>query len=781
MPLLPRSRVLRTFTETPHRVTLVAAAPGFGKSVAIQQFCESSATPALHYEVRADSFVPFVRGLAEAASPHVPGLRASFAGAIELAMQAAKPHEEAALWMLDHLKAAKIGAIAIEDLHRTAADERVGKFLVRLVTGAPAQIRWVLAARERAALPESAMAQAAIEIAFVGDDDLRLTEAEAAAIAKSTGLGLREMRRLFELTGGEPAAFHFGAHVFDAGDSPSAPVYEYYAGRYFERCPANLRDMLLGVCVFDDVDEDLLSRSPWASCAHYVPSLAGNGLVFSARGRGRYRIHEPFRAFLHKRLGDAKMQSAAQRTAALLLEGHGSVGDALELYLKAEDAANVLRVCERYGFDLAERGHLDVLRRALTRLGEKQTHKSATLLALKAISESFSGRTDTAESWFLHALRLADDTKLHAAIAHKYAIDLIRQGRAKAVEILEPYAAQDSLDGELAANIHSTLATAYVVAGRFDEAKAAMERALPFAVSSDSVSLHAAIQHQAAWVGLFTGAIPAARQHATRAVELALACDAYDVAARAYSVLFNIKCELEDDAQASLKILNDIWDCGLKAGDVRMRLFALVGSFDIAAELGDTDTLARMERTLEAHEIDYADPLVTQAVLPAQALRLAASGDFIEAFRLLQPTAERQATDDRRALRFAEIALYAAGAGLPADARAAIAQVLERIPPLEPGVRRTMRTNAILAVALYLVGRRSDALQRLHALTSTQQQSSIRIRMLTQTLEVLFARWDGAENYDRLLDALQALRASDFGGIAAVLAALPYKVPVTAA
>lgn len=781
MPLLPRSRVLRTFTETPHRVTFVAAAPGFGKSVAIQQFCESSSAPAVHYEVRADSFVPFVRGLAEAASQLAPGLRASFAGAIELAMQASKPHEEAALWMLDHLKAAKIGAIAIEDLHRTAGDERVGKFLVRLVTGAPAQIRWILAAREREALPETAMAQAAIETAFVGEHDLRLTEAEAAAIAKSAGLARREMRRLLELTGGEPAAFHFGAHVFDADDAPSAPVYEYYAGRYFERCPSNLRDMLLGVCVLDEVDEELLSRSPWASCAHFVPSLAENGLVFSARARGHYRIHEPFRAFLHKCLGDARVQSDAQRTAALLLEGRGNVGEALELYLKAEDPANILRVCERYGFDLAERGHLDVLRRALTRLGEQQMHESAMLLALKAISESFGGRTDTAESWFLHALRRAQDTKLHATIAHKYAIDLIRQGRADSVGLLEAYAAQDMLTGELAANIHATLATGYVVAGRFDDAKAAMERALRVTASSDSVSLHAAIQHQGAWVALFTGAIPQARQHAARAVELALSCDAYDIAARAYSVLYNITYDVEDDARASLKILNDIWDCGLKAGDLRVRLFALACSFDVAADLGDTESLARMERTLQAHEIDYADPLIGQTLLPAQALRLASAGDFLEAFHLLQPTAERQATDDRRALRFAEIALYAAAAGLQAQARAAIAQVLERFERLEPSVLRTLRTNAILAVALYLVGRRTDALARLRDTASAQQHASLRIRMLTQTLEVLFARWDGAENYERLLDALQTLRTSDFGGIAAVLAALPYKLPVTAA
>jgi hypothetical protein len=188
-----------------------------------------------------------------------------------------------------------------------------------------------------------------------------------------------------------------------------------------------------------------------------------------------------------------------------------------------------------------------------------------------------------------------------------------------------------------------------------------------------------------------------------------------------------------------------------------------------------------MERTLEAHEVDYADPMISQALLPAQALNVAAAGDFEEAYRLLSPTADRQISDDRRALRFAEIALYAAAAGHISEARAAIAQVLARFDALEPNMRRTLRTNAILAVALYLVGRRADARERLREVATAQQHASLRIRMLTQTLEVLFARWDGAENFARLLEALQVLRASDFGGIAAVLAAMPYKIPVNAA
>lgn len=777
MPLLTRERLTRRLSESSNRAVLIVAGSGFGKSVAVRQFCDGFAEPIVHYEVRADAFVPFVRGFVESAAQLAPGLKASFAGAIEFAMQSSKPHDEIALWMLDHFKSANVRAIAIEDIHRACADERVGKLIVALLADSPGRIRWILATRELHTLPYEAIEQAGIDAVRITGNDLRLTPGEAREIALTSGLPDEHRERLLEVTAGHPAAFHFGAYVFEPRDLPGDDAYQFYASRYFERCAPDLRALLLGMCVLDEIDEDLVKRSQWAGAAHYVASLAADGLIFSRLTGGRYRFHEPFRSLLLDRLGGPQVRRDYEQGCALMLEARGDVARALELYVSAEDAVNARRLCEEHGLDLADHGRIDLLRRAFNCIGEAELHESAALLALKAVSESLAGRTDTAEAWYLHSLRLAQEPELRATISYRYAVDLIRQGRAEAVTLLEPYTKQ-TLKPELAALVHSTLATAYVVATRFDEARAVMQSALNFIAASDSVTLHASIQHQVGWVALFTGDIAAAKQYASRAVELALSSALYDTAARAYSVLYNITYEVEDDVRASLDVLNSIWDCGLKAGDVRVRLFALAGSFDVAAELGDTETLVRMERLLEAHEVDYADPVVSETLLPGQALRIAATGDFVEAFRLISPTAESQITGDRRALRFAEIALYAAAAGYAQETRTAIARALDQLDDVDPRLRRAMRTNAILAVALYLIGRRSDALQRLNDVSSAGEHASLRIRGLTQALKVLFERWEGAENFDRVLDTLEALRASDFGGLAAVLAALPYRLPL---
>jgi len=781
MPLITRERVTRRLLEAGSGVTLIAARPGLGKSVAFRQLCESSTDPVLHYETRADAFVPFVRGLVDAAARIAPGLQTSFPGAIEFAMQSSRPHDEVAIWMLDHLKAAKVRVVAVEDLHRATADARVGRLLVRLVSDSAQSIRWVFAARDRQTLPLEALRATGAQIVELGEDHLRLQRDEAWQLAQCTAFPHEHFSTLFEVTRGVPAAFHFGLFAFDAQELPSADAYEFYANRYLDGCPADLLEMLLGLCVLDEVDDELLERSPWASCAHYVHSLADEGLMFLRRDGDRYRLHEPLRALLLERLGSSISRRQAQRSCGLMLEDRGAIERALELYIRCGDVTSTRRLCESHGFQLIDQGHIDLLRRALASLEKTDVQSSAPLLALRGLCESLAGRSDTAESWYLHALRMAEHTELRATIAHRYALDLIRQGRPEGVTILEPYAAHSWLPPELAAHLHSTLATAYVVAKRFDDARVAIERARTFMAASDSVSLHAAIEHQISWVALFTGDIPPARRHASRAVELALSCSLYDIAARAYSVLLNITYELEDDMRAALKVLNAIWDCGLKAGDVRLRLYALTGSFDAAAELGDTDALERMGRSLDAHEVDYADPLISETLLPGQALRLAAAGDFLEAFRLLAPTAERQITDDRCALRFAEIALYAAAAGRMGEARSAVARALERVEHLDPNLRRALRANAMIAVALYVIGRRGDARERLNKLTSSQHHASLRIRTLIQALKVLFDRWDGSENFDRLLDVLETLRTSDFGGIAAVLSALPYQLPVNAA
>ncbi len=402
---------------------------------------------------------------------------------------------------------------------------------------------------------------------------------------------------------------------------------------------------------------------------------------------------------------------------------------------------------------------------------ERASH-SAIALAVRAIAESNAGRYDIAESWYLHAIEAAQSPVLRAEIAHRYGLDLARQGRRDGIDLLERYVGED-LPVELDASLRSTLATAYVLAERYDDARKMMATALTLIDADSSKQLQAKVHHHAAWVALFTAQIAEAKSYATKAVELALECGLYDVAARSYSVLYNVVYDVEDDPQAALEILDRILDCGLKSGIVSVRLFALLGAIDIRAELGDAKGIWRIEKMLAAHGIDYSSAATSAALLPAEALTLAGRGKFAEAYLLIFPTGERQPTADRRAVRFSEIALYAAAGGLSSEATAALKEVEDCLRGCDPAARRSIRTQLNRALALRLLGKGNEAYAILKYVESVHSTMSTRLRALYRVILAIFAHWDGVDNYNDIYNTLHLLREENFGGIAAALASLP--------
>jgi hypothetical protein len=297
--------------------------------------------------------------------------------------------------------------------------------------------------------------------------------------------------------------------------------------------------------------------------------------------------------------------------------------------------------------------------------------------------------------------------------------------------------------------------------------------ALALLDGGSSKQLQAKIHHHAAWVALFTGQIGTAKACAAHAVQLALECDMYEVAARAYSVLYNVSYDVEDNPKTTLEILDHILDCGLKAGSASMRLFALLGTIDIRAEIGDAESLAAIEKTIDAYGIDYSDRATSETLLPAEALTLAGRGRFAKAYDLIFPTGERQVTPDRRALRFSEIALYAAAGGLTAQAEVALVEVKARLRECDQSARRTIRTQLNRALATHLLGRTGEAYAILEFVARFTGMMSDRLRRLYDSVSAIFRHWDGADNYDEVYESLRALRMADFGGVAAAVASLP--------
>ena len=772
--LITRERLhARIGSALSKRIAIVCAPAGFGKTVTIRRALNRHQIQAVRYDLRPEdaSEAALARGLADALSGIAPGLRSSYATAVEYALQCADPHEQLARWFERHLQSLST-CVLLEDVHRAGAGTNSSLLIRSLIEYTP-QIRWILTTREQLDLPVARWVDAGMASEPITTEDLRLTEGEAGELAQRCNFPPELITTLFDVTHGWPLAFHIGASLPDAVTELTAlrprkrgDAYEFLVRRLFEHYDTALQSLLLETSVFDAIDRTLLgskANESWERLA----AVAREGLLLLEPREGTLRYHDLFQQFLHAELRLRGTWERSLQTGAAALERCGRIPEALRLYVRAKSSPDVLRLCEAHGFELMEMGRRDELSEALAVV---QQDESAVCIALRAMNESFLGRTDIAESWFLHALQKAVKPEIRAQIAYRYAVDLIRHGRTDAISLLEPYVNSEEQPDALRALMQSTLATAYVLTGRFDEASQGMQQALALVRPNESVSLQAKIHHHAAWVDLFTGDIEQAKAHAGVSVDLALQNGMYDMAARAYSVLYNIVYDVDDNPVEAMRVLDRVLDCGLKAGSPQVRLFALLGMLDIAAEVGDTDEVDRIVHTLSAHEVDFSDANASEALLPAQALRRAGQGEFAEACRLLMVSGARQITPDRRALRFSEIALYAAAANMRADAQRALGEVLPQLDSLEAAVRRTVRTQLNCVLALRLLGDTNRA----HALAvTTTLRDNDRLYAFKCAVDTILRRWDGHSNLAEVAEALEWLHAQHFGGLANVLAALP--------
>jgi DNA-binding CsgD family transcriptional regulator len=451
----------------------------------------------------------------------------------------------------------------------------------------------------------------------------------------------------------------------------------------------------------------------------------------------------------------------------LLERRRGSDAPALALFARVGAVDHIVRVVEAHGIVLLERGESELLAAALEAVPEAVRRQHAAVIGVRAMLDANRGRFDIAENGFVAAIERASDIELRVALVHRYAIELVRQGR-DCIALLESYARDEALPPALRVPILGTLATGYVRAGRMDDALATVQRALD-SLEPLGDDLRARIYQQAAYVHQFAPAHARARTYATLAVELATERGLFEVAARAYSVMYALISGDDDDPIGALAALDKLEECARKGASRQVRLFGAVESYAIEVDRDDEAAIERLERELLD---DDATARSHGALLPAHALRASWEGDFRRAYELLAGTAERQEVDERRALRAAETALYAFAAGLSAEGEESLryaAAALERCK-VSP---RAVRAELTLALTELVRGRSSSAHRHLAEAERKLAPPMRRLRALAGAVKAMVRVQLEQADPAALTAALERLRAEHFGGIARLLAALP--------
>jgi len=355
-----------------------------------------------------------------------------------------------------------------------------------------------------------------------------------------------------------------------------------------------------------------------------------------------------------------------------------------------------------------------------------------------------------------------------------YACDLMRRGRSDAITLLKPDAAFFEAPPEVRVAVMSALGAAYVLEDRMDLARKWVERALAAAERLHDDVLSARVHHQAAFVSLYSGDSKTAKRLATKAASLAEQEGVFEVAGGAYSVLYNVAADLDDDPHAAASFLELIASCGAKCGSVDKQLYAWVAAYEIAIERGDSRAAAGIEGELIEFDVQYSARPAMQALLPARARQLAWYGDFERAFRLLDSSAPQQQTIDRQAERWSEIAVYAAAAGQRSEATHAATMAWRMTKHDSEGNElRLWRTRAFCALAFVLLGCITAPRIILASLHDDLPPERERLWALVNAIEALALRRAGERNHESMASALDELRRRHFGGVARVIEALP--------
>ncbi len=786
--ILRQRLVQRILRATQFRLTMLVAGAGFGKSIAVRDFLQTHPLEHVRFNVKPDnrSLISFVRGLANAISATNPHLRLSLAGALEAAKQSTDPAKALADWLLAHLESAPT-TIVIDDLHYVSIDAEVSSVstLLRiLVDQTRGKKRWIISTRSNMELPVSAWSESGAMDAPVDENDLRFTVDDARAVARLTNarLGDDEIAELLNLTDGWPAAFMLGLSTPERTSAlreRTAPthgyIYRYLAQSVLENVKPRIKKFLLETSVFPSLDGRLLENSNWKDHAAILTELGHQGGVISLTSEGAPQYPELLREFLQEELrksGDHAYINA-MRHAAQALERSGSVAQALDYHTEISSSNDVARLLQDYGFNLIESGNADTVQKSMP-IAEKANEQSAAVCALRGFFEFQGGRFDTSDAWFLLGITRADTLTEKAEVTVRYCSALMhRRQTAECIELLEPYIDASDINVDLKASIYSTLGMAYVLAQRFPEARSLMARALDLLSLTDSKVLHAQIYQSASGAALFAGDVAEARRMAPMAHAAALDAGLYDVAARALSILYNIASDIDDDPNQSLEILTQIAQCALNSSNVKIRLYALTGAFLIEVERGNTEGAVALSKAINSYHVSYSDVSTSESLLPGQALMMAGNGHFAEAFRLLAPSAEHQVTEDRRAMRWSEIALYAAAASLELEANSAVRFPMEYLQGERTFNLRGVQIALNLVLSLTLLNRVDDASELLAGIGAQIANHSLRLRCLYGCVKSVFENWRGTPNHAEVISGLRALRANNLGGVALVFESLP--------
>ncbi len=358
------------------RLTVVAAPPGYGKSVAVAGWLASRGVSYawLSLDPGDDDLARAVRYLAAALSGPRPGTSVTCEAL--LGPGGGSSAELAAATLLEAIGATDDPfALVLDDYHavRSGAVHAVVGYLVE---HAPPFCHVVVISREDPPLPLARL-RAHGRLVELRAEDLRYTPDEAAAYFVDAGRTLADddLARLLERTEGWVAALQLASLGLARGEHPARligafeglqrDILDYLADEVLARVDDDLRSFLLQTSVAERFDAGLCAAITGRADAGGFLARAERSHLFVVPldvERRWYRYHALFADYLRSRLPEPERRELQLRAAAWL-EASGLRREAIPQLLAAgewDEALHLVAAEARAAFDAGE--HATLLR-----------------------------------------------------------------------------------------------------------------------------------------------------------------------------------------------------------------------------------------------------------------------------------------------------------------------------------------------------------------------------------------------------------------------------------
>lgn len=355
------------------RLALVAAPPGYGKTVAVAGWLAARRVPCawLSLEPADGDMGRFLRYLTAAIAPLRPSAEQACAGL--LGPGTSPSPQLAAATLLDAISSSDDPIVLVLDDYHAVAEASIHGLVGYVVEHAPPFCHLVLVTREDPPLPLARL-RAHGQLVEVRAADLRFTADETAAyLAGVPGLSPEGAELLFERTEGWPAALQLASLGMARAGGPESivaafatiprHVFDYLADEVLAELEPDLVDFLVRTSIVDRFCAPLCAALAERDDAGDVLAQAERANLFVVpldEERRWFRFHGLFADYLGSQLDDAERRALHLR-AARWLEGAGTGREAIPHLLAAGDAdaaAHAIVREARAAFEAGEDGTL---------------------------------------------------------------------------------------------------------------------------------------------------------------------------------------------------------------------------------------------------------------------------------------------------------------------------------------------------------------------------------------------------------------------------------------